>query len=80
MQDRRIKMMKLWLLNPKQGKFVDFDVYEGFVVRAASSRRARELAVDHSHDIRWKDREWSSCELVRLEMKPAVILASFKAG
>lgn len=54
--------------------------YEGFTIRAASSRGARELASDRASDIRWKDREWASCELVRLEMKPAVLLASFKAG
>ena len=71
-------MMKLWLLKAKE--VVGYDVYEGFVVRAESSRSARELASVHARDIRWKDREWSSCELVRLEMKPAVILASFKAG
>jgi hypothetical protein len=71
-------MMKLWLLKPKEIQ-VGFDVYDGFVVRAASSRSARELSADLAHNILWKDREWASCELVRLEMQPAVLLASFKA-
>ncbi len=71
-------MMKIWLLKAKVT--VGFDIYEGFTIRAASSRGARELASDHASDIRWKDQEWASCELVRLEMKPAVLLASFKAG
>ena len=71
-------MMKIWLLKAKVT--VGFDSYEGVTIRAASSRGARELASDHASDIRWKDQEWASCELVRLEMKPAVLLASFKAG
>jgi len=71
-------MMKLWMLRTK--KTIGFDVYDGFVIRAASARKARELAAVHASDIRWKDREWASCELVRLEMQPAVLLASFKSG
>jgi hypothetical protein len=78
MQDRRIGMMKIWLLKAKD--IVEYDSCDRFVVRAESSRKAREMASVYACDIRWKDREWASCELVRLEMRPAVILASFKAG
>ena len=40
MQDRRVEMMKIWMLQTK--KVIGFDVYDGFVVRAESSRKARE--------------------------------------
>ena len=71
-------MMKLWLLKAK--KAVGFDAHDGFVIRADSSRSARNLASSYASDIRWKDREWASCEPVRLERESAVLLASFNAG
>ena len=71
-------MMKLWVLQARYGVHPgDSDAY---VVRTSNSRSARELASIHARDIRWKDREFASCELVRLEMKPAIILASLKFG
>jgi hypothetical protein len=76
-------MMKLWVLQARYGVHPgDSDAY---VVRTSNSRSARELASIHARDIRWKDREFASCELVRLEIrgglrKPAIILASPKIG
>ena len=71
-------MMKLWVLQARYGVHPgDSDAY---VVRTSNSRSARKLASIHARDIRWKDREFASCELVRLEEKPSIILTSLKFG
>jgi hypothetical protein len=46
--------MKLWLLKPVPGSFLDdYDWYSGFVVRADTEKRARELL----------RQRWSNCPI-----------------
>ena len=84
--------MKLYLLN-RSDPF--WDEKAGFVIRAESARRAREIADSKGGDENyeysevtdemeriypWKDRRMSSCKEITPEGEEGIILIDFRAG
>ncbi len=73
--------MHLWLV--KRIGPVDYDEYEGFLIRAESEQRAREMAEAKRADEEkgtWADPERSSCTLVTAEGAEEILLEDFNAG
>ena len=73
--------MGLWLVEAID--HVDYDEYDGFVVRADDEATARALAqaaaVTGQKDV-FTDARTSTCESILDEGLAGIILASFKAG
>lgn len=76
--------MKLWLLLRKD--HVDWDQYVGFVVRAETAKRARQIAwegTDQQEKYRepyWLDTSAVLCIQIQIEGKEEILLYSFRAG
>jgi len=72
--------MKIWRLGRLPGCEGDWDSYEGFVIRAASGKAARALAVTRSRESEWADRTKTSCEVIRSDGAADVLFEDFRAG
>jgi hypothetical protein len=80
--------MALYILLPLNNDEVDYDEYDGYVIRAGSEQAARALAEGHVPQDRysrlvrdrWLDPTRSSCELLDSEGSAGIILGSFNAG
>jgi hypothetical protein len=80
--------MKLWLIYPikTQDEYHPCDAYDtaqGFVVRAKSAKRARQIASDFSGDEgkdTWLLSEKSCCLIIPSTGDEKMVLRSFKAG
>jgi hypothetical protein len=77
--------MKLWLLKPIDERHPrwGYDTSHGFVVRAADEADARNIAKfrcgDEGPDV-WLNSSVTSCERLKGQGDPAVILRDFNAG
>jgi len=84
--------MKLWLLERKDSPPIDIwghDTHAGFVIRARTEARAREIAhecsfwnekMDHPDGAPWRDPDYTTCEELRIIGEPGLILSDFRAG
>jgi len=76
----------LYILKSKEE--VDYDEYEGFVVRADNAKEARQLAETQSRGSyphqslmgRFTDPKRSSCNYISRVGKSKILLSDFKAG
>lgn len=81
--------MKLWLLTPAGGTdskgspwYSTYDMNHGFIVRAKTEARAREMANTQSADegAIWDNPKHVICKELTAEGNEAVIMADFHAG
>ena len=73
--------MQLWLL--KRLDHVSWDEFEGFVVRAKTRERAREIAskkAGEEGEMTWLDALKTSCEPIEDVGEEETILEAFNAG
>ena len=76
---------RLWLLEAVEDREV-WDIYVGFVIRAADEAAARRIAEKKAESEwqhapgYWLDASCSSCEVVAVDGEPAVILADYSAA
>lgn len=68
--------MKLWKLE-REGDY-GYDQFIGFVIRASSENRARQLASEKG-DI-WLDSEETTCTQIFISGEEEIILESYSAG
>lgn len=74
--------MKLYLLQPIRGWKYGCDVALGFVIRAESEIRAREMAAELHGDegpVGWLSPELSACTVLKPDGAEKIILRDFKA-
>jgi hypothetical protein len=57
-----------------------YDEYDGFVIRAETEHRAREIAVAKSEESWFGDPTKSTCVVLDADGEEGIILASFMAG
>jgi hypothetical protein len=75
--------MKLWILKVKNGVYIGYDKFDGFVIRAENSRKARLLAsakVEARQSDIWLRPTISSCKELSPSGKSAIVFESFRAG
>ncbi len=78
-------MNKLWILErTEEGDYVPtYDCNDGFVIVAATPRRARALAAstrgDEGAEV-WLDADRSSCIELSPDQEEGIVLADFHAG
>lgn len=74
--------MKIYLLS-RLHKFVNYDEYDSFVVRAQNENKARIIASKDAGDEGpkvWMNTEETSCGEIRCVGKERIILGSFNPG
>jgi hypothetical protein len=79
----RAKKNRLFLLKIIGDHIGDWDIAEGFVVRANSQQKARELAAESCGDEKadtWLDSAKSTCVDLESDGEAGVVLVDFKAG
>ena len=59
---------------------VDYDEYDSFVVRADTSKEARQLAADESFEPLWKKTSRVACKELKGTGPSGIVLGSFNAG
>jgi hypothetical protein len=75
--------MKLWILKAKNESSVAYDNFDGFVIRAENSRKARLVAsakAGGSESDIWLHPRMSSCKELSPSGKSSIVFESFKAG
>ncbi len=77
--------MKLWLLKVIDWKAVDYDEYNGFVIRAENETHARVIAAAYASDEdsnsdRFLNKEKTTCEEIQVNGEAGVVLSDFNAG
>lgn len=73
---RKKKGDKLYLIT--RNGTVNYDEYEGFVIRASSAKEARAMAAEK--DIVFLDAHSTSCERIKESGDAEILLESFHAG
>jgi hypothetical protein len=78
----RRPQMKLWILK-RLTDHPEWDVNNGFVIRAETAEAARVLASQQRGDEgagTWLKSEWSSCHELTIDGPSEVVLTDFNAG
>lgn len=87
-------MNKLWLITPKKNLpdargnpwWMNYDMYHGFVICAASEQEAREIASDNGSDEKraqpdaWLNAEYSDCVELVADDRTGIVISDYHAG
>ena len=74
--------MKLFLIKANNG-YMDYDKYDGHVIRAKNEETARAIAQKCAYDdpdLVWIDKSKSSCTEIKIEGNEEIILSDYHAG
>ena len=81
MKERNGKEMTLWLLlRHDDDWYCDWDSAYGFVVRAKSARKARQIAKHEHEEDRWLDPQRTSCRRLKEDGPAEMILCDYLRG